>query len=94
ANLTNTVTESNGNVDTVNFLAGTTPNGVAAGQLVTISDATLKTINFVDADKAVKGNIAADKATELTINSGKVSLAGDAVVAAASATNISINAEK
>ncbi|WP_414589736.1 beta strand repeat-containing protein, partial [Campylobacter fetus] len=94
ANLTNTVTESNGNVDTVNFLAGTTPNGVAAGQLVTISDATLKTINFVDADKAVKGNIAADKATELTINSGKVEAAANAVVTAASATNISINAAK
>uniref|UniRef100_UPI0013D0C899 beta strand repeat-containing protein n=1 Tax=Campylobacter fetus TaxID=196 RepID=UPI0013D0C899 len=92
ANLTNNVTESNGNVDTVNFLAGTTANNVA--KVVTISDATLKTINFVDADKAVKGNIAADKATELTINSGKVSLAGDAVVTAASATNISINAAK
>ncbi|OCR89977.1 hypothetical protein CFT12S02225_09050, partial [Campylobacter fetus subsp. testudinum] len=59
---------------------------------VTISDATLKTINFVDADKAVQGNIAADKATELTINSGKVEAAANAVVTAASATNISINA--
>ncbi|WP_163258671.1 beta strand repeat-containing protein, partial [Campylobacter fetus] len=92
ANLTNKVTESNGNVDTVNFLAGTTANDVT--KVVTISDATLKTINFVDADKAVKGNIAADKATELTINSGKVAAAADAVVTAASATNISINAAK
>ncbi|OCR89963.1 hypothetical protein CFT12S02225_09130, partial [Campylobacter fetus subsp. testudinum] len=92
ANLSKKVTESNGNVDTVNFLAGTTANDVA--KVVTISDATLKTINFVDADKAVKGNIAADKATELTINSGKVEAAADAVVTAASATNISINAAK
>ncbi|OCR95395.1 hypothetical protein CFT12S02847_08895, partial [Campylobacter fetus subsp. testudinum] len=92
ANLSKKVTESNGNVDTVNFLAGTTPNGVGAAAQVTISDATLKTINFVDADKAVQGNIAADKATELTINSGKVALAANAVVTAASATNISINA--
>ncbi|WP_052235346.1 beta strand repeat-containing protein [Campylobacter fetus] len=91
ANLTNTVTESNGNVDTVNFLAG---NSEASSAQVTISDATLKTINFVDADKAVKGNIAADKATELTINSGKVEAAANAVVTAASATNISINAAK
>ncbi|OCR91481.1 cell surface protein, partial [Campylobacter fetus subsp. testudinum] len=89
ANLSKKVTESNGNVDTVNFLAG---NSEASSAQVTISDATLKTINFVDADKAVKGNIAADKATELTINSGKVAAAADAVVTAASATNISINA--
>ncbi|WP_430732731.1 beta strand repeat-containing protein, partial [Campylobacter fetus] len=94
ANLSKKVTESNGNVDTVNFLAGTTPNGVGAAAQVTISDATLKTINFVDADKAVQGNIAADKATELTINSGKVEAAANAVVTAASATNISINAAK
>ncbi|OCS02396.1 hypothetical protein CFTCF782_09055, partial [Campylobacter fetus subsp. testudinum] len=91
ANLAKKVTESNGNVDTVNFLAG---NSEASSAQVTISDATLKTINFVDADKAVKGNIAADKATELTINSGKVEAAADAVVTAASATNISINAAK
>ncbi|MPB73089.1 cell surface protein, partial [Campylobacter fetus] len=91
ANLSKKVTESNGNVDTVNFLAG---NSEASSAQVTISDATLKTINFVDADKAVKGNIAADKATELTINSGKVEAAANAVVTAASATNISINAAK
>ncbi|OCR92826.1 hypothetical protein CFT12S02842_08900, partial [Campylobacter fetus subsp. testudinum] len=91
ANLTKKVTESNGNVDTVNFLAGNSKEDTAQ---VTISDATLKTINFVDADNAVKGNIAADKATELTINSGKVEAAANAVVTAASATNISINAAK
>ncbi|WP_260602835.1 beta strand repeat-containing protein, partial [Campylobacter fetus] len=96
-NIAQTVTESNGNVEIVNFLASTAGNDVS--KAVTINDASLKTVNFSDVDDkgasvAVKGKIVADKATELTINSGKVAAATDAVVQAANATKIDINAAK
>ncbi|HIH2291366.1 TPA: beta strand repeat-containing protein, partial [Campylobacter fetus] len=93
-NIAKTVTESNGNVETVNILANN-----ATDKAVTINDESLKTINFSDVDDkgasvAAKGKIVADKATELTINSNKVTLASDAVVQAANATKIDINAAK
>ncbi|QDS03812.1 cell surface protein [Campylobacter fetus] len=93
-NIAQTVTESNGNVETVNILANN-----ATDKAVTINDESLKTINFSDVDDkgasvAAKGKIVADKATELTINSNKVALASDAVVQAANATKIDINAAK
>lgn len=71
----------------------------AVDKAVTINDASLKTVNFSDVDDkgasvAVKGKIVADKATELTINSGKVEAADNAVVQAANATKIDINAAK
>ncbi|TXF07668.1 beta strand repeat-containing protein, partial [Campylobacter fetus] len=93
-NIAKTVTESNGNVETVNILANN-----ATDKAVTINDESLKTINFSDVDDkgasvAAKGKIVADKATELTINSNKVTAADDAVVQAANATKIDINAAK
>ncbi|MPB31001.1 cell surface protein, partial [Campylobacter fetus] len=93
-NIAKTVTESNGNVETVNILANN-----ATDKAVTINDESLKTINFSDVDDkgasvAAKGKIVADKATELTINSNKVTAAADAVVQAANATKIDINAAK
>ncbi|WP_162165984.1 cell surface protein, partial [Campylobacter fetus] len=93
-NIAKTVTESNGNVETVNILANN-----AIDKAVTINDESLKTINFSDVDDkgasvAAKGKIVADKATELTINSNKVTAAADAVVQAANATKIDINAAK
>ncbi|EGK8073919.1 cell surface protein, partial [Campylobacter fetus] len=93
-NIVETVTESNGNVETVNILANNATN-----KAVTINDESLKTINFSDVDDkgasvAAKGKIVADKATELTINSNKVTAAADAVVQAANATKIDINAAK
>ncbi|HDX6240951.1 TPA: cell surface protein, partial [Campylobacter fetus subsp. venerealis] len=93
-NIVETVTESNGNVETVNILANN-----ATDKAVTINDESLKTINFSDVDDkgasvAAKGKIVADKATELTINSNKVTAAADAVVQAANATKIDINAAK
>ncbi|WP_233091007.1 hypothetical protein [Campylobacter fetus] len=93
-NIAQTVTESNGNVEIVNILANN-----AVDKAVTINDASLKTVNFSDVDDkgasvAVKGKIVADKATELTINSGKVEAADNAVVQAANATKIDINAAK
>uniref|UniRef100_UPI000E3554AA beta strand repeat-containing protein n=2 Tax=Campylobacter fetus TaxID=196 RepID=UPI000E3554AA len=93
-NIAQTVTESNGNVETVNILANN-----AIDKAVTINDESLKTINFSDVDDkgasvAAKGKIVADKATELTINSNKVTAAADAVVQAANATKIDINAAK
>ncbi|AGZ81352.1 beta strand repeat-containing protein [Campylobacter fetus] len=90
------ITITNSAIETVSFV-----NNDSETNTVTVNNAGLNTVNFKGGDAkgaatTVKGNITAVKSESLTVNTDALSTIAktDAVINAANATNISINAEK
>uniref|UniRef100_UPI0013D4B89D beta strand repeat-containing protein n=2 Tax=Campylobacter fetus TaxID=196 RepID=UPI0013D4B89D len=90
------ITITNSAIETVSFV-----NNDSASNTVTVNNAGLNTVNFKGgndkgAATTVQGNITAVKSESLTVNTDALStiVKTEAVINAANATNISINAEK
>ncbi|AVK80787.1 cell surface protein [Campylobacter fetus subsp. testudinum] len=90
------ITITNSAIETVSFV-----NNDSETNTVTVNNAGLNTVNFKGGDAkgaatTVKGNITAVKSESLTVNTDALSTIAktEAVINAANATNISINAEK